>query len=63
MHRTLFTLALFLFVWPTVTGLSAMLANIELPLAARTFVTSAILVPAMVFAIVPLLTRAFARYP
>lgn len=63
MHRTLFTLALFLFVWPTVTGLSAMLASIELPLAARTFVTSAILVPAMVFAIVPLLTRAFARYP
>ena len=63
MHRTLFTLALFLFVWPTVTGLSAMLANIELRLAARTFVTSAILVPAMVFAVVPLLTRALARYP
>ena len=62
MNRTLFALALFLFVWPAVTGVSLALEAVGLdwPVAARTFVTSAILVPSMVFAVVPALTRVLA---
>ena len=63
MNRKLFALALFVFVWPTVTGLSLALdaAGIAWPVAARTFLTSAVLVPAMVYAVVPALTRVLAR--
>ena len=62
MNRTLFALALFLFVWPAVTGVSLAMeaAGLDWPVAARTFVTSAILVPSMVFAVVPTLTRVLA---
>lgn len=63
MNRSLFAFALFLFVWPAVTVLSVALeaAGIGLPVAARTFLTSAVLVPAMVFAVAPALTRIFAH--
>ena len=62
MNRLLLALALFLFVWPVVTGLSIAFdaAGLDWPVAARTFATSAILVPSMVFAIVPVLTRILA---
>ena len=61
MKRSLFAIALFLFVWPTVTLLSLVLGELDLPIAVRTFTTSAILVPVMVYAVVPTLTRALAR--
>ncbi len=59
MNRPLFAFALFLFVWPAVTMLSVALdaGGIALPVAVRTFLTSAVLVPAMVFAVAPVLTR------
>ena len=62
MNRTSLAFALFLFVWPAVTGVSMVLeaAGLDWPIAARTFVTSAILVPSMVFAVVPTLTRVLA---
>ncbi len=60
MNRPLYAFALFLFVWPTVTALSALANAVGMPDATRSFLTSAILVPAMVFAIVPTLTRLFA---
>ncbi|MDJ0511991.1 MAG: hypothetical protein QNJ62_00955 [Methyloceanibacter sp.] len=64
MNRPLFAFALFLFVWPAVTVLSVALeiAGIELPIAVRTFLTSAILVPSMVFAVAPALNRIFAHH-
>ena len=60
MNRLPFAFALFLFVWPAVTVLSLALeaAVSDLPLALRTLGTSAVLVPAMVYAIVPALNRA-----
>lgn len=60
MNRPLYAFALFLFVWPTVTALSALVDAVGMPAASHSFLTSAILVPAMVFAIVPTLTRLLA---
>ncbi len=59
MKRPLFALALFFFVWPAVTALSAALDALGTgwPAAMQSFLTSAIIVPAMVYAVVPLLTR------
>ena len=61
MNRSLFMFALFLFVWPTVTVLSLALAPLDLPTAAHTFATSAMLVPTMVYAIVPALTKVLTK--
>ena len=64
MNRAPLTLGLFLFVWPAVTVLSMALeaAGISWPIPAQTFLTSAILVPVMVYAIVPGLNRALNRF-
>lgn len=63
MNRPIFALSLFLFVWPTVTVLSVALdaAGIAWPIAAQTFLTSAILVPTMVYAVVPALTKSLTK--
>lgn len=60
MNRAALTLGLFLFVWPAVTALSMALeaAGSSWPIPARTFLTAAILVPVMVYAVVPALNRA-----
>ncbi len=59
MNRYLFIFGLWLAVWPIVTGVSWILTAIgpDWPLALRTLATSVILVPTMVLAVVPGVTR------
>lgn len=57
MNRALFATALFMFVWPTVTIISLALSPLQLPLGIQTFATCTVLVPTMVYAVVPALSR------
>ncbi|SIN59839.1 hypothetical protein SAMN02745824_0376 [Parasphingorhabdus marina DSM 22363] len=57
-------LASWLGVWPVLTGLSFILTPLlqPWPLAARTLVTSAIMVPVMIFGVMPAIERLLSTF-